>query len=561
MARKRPNLKNEVKAKPDRIKNDWEQRPEHGKYAKSFSADKGYKKAYNDPSWYAKSEQTLKDSASFPYNLATGSRIGFSYYDYLKKGIALQSADFAPGIMTIDIIPHMGITDGSADDPVNVAAASIYSFVVHGNSRNTTYNRADLMLAIGAADSVFCFINWVQRLYGIITNPNQWNRYSAADFIRANGVSFTDLEKHIENLRGWLNQFINKASAIWVPNSLPLLEKHSWMFSNIYKDHENPNAQFYMFVPKGFYVYDETSSESGGFLKLDTSINSTNGLNTPVVDDNLTTYAQIVAYGNNMLQAILDSEDIGTIFADIRMAYTANGLFKLVTIDESYRIDPTYNTEVMMEITNSFSCALSDEPSIVGTFNITQNPDNLNLVFRPMTQVIHGGYLTNKYINMEMDNPSPSDTMVATRLTNSFVEEEVGGGFIRVKYLSAGTEVVAGYRIYTKGNVEADPNDRSVKLYHTELFDSFVGLDVHGGNVQSAFKQFNLLRLCAAFDWHPTLYVGYYDSNVLSTNHQVPPFTFMGVCTDMNNAVVLTDEELRLMDETAIMSEFNVPIN
>lgn len=519
----------------------------------------GHQKAYNDPQWYAKTPQLLKDAASYPFNVATGNSLNMS----TLAGYSSTTGDRASGIMTVEVIPHLGIST-KATDPVNVAATAMLSYIVHANSRNLRYGRADLMLAIGAADSFFSFINWCQRLYGIARNPRQWNRYTAAALVRANGVNFSDLLANLNDFRSWLNQLIIKGSAIWVPNTLPVMKKHAWMFSNVYRDDQNEQSQMYMFIPSLFYKYDETGSEQGGQLIpqwiSNTSVEESKG--GIVKDSDLLTFAQIKTLGNSLIQAILDSEDIQVIFGDILKAYGENSLFKLVTIDESYSIEAVYNEEVLLEVANSFSAPRATVYGDVDAeYSIKQDVNNQIITFSPSLYTKYAGYELNKLINFNWDSVSPESLMVATRLVPSLTIPKAEGPWFKYEILSAGTELVTGYRIYSMTK-----QDGKILLLKTKRFDSVLYTSEEQSELQyrasSSKEIIDLVTKLAHFDWHPTIYCISTPTNFGTPSGAKLPAEIVldGVIADVCNANSIAYKDLINLDYTALLSEFDVPV-
>lgn len=551
------NNNNKSKSRRKRSRNNTRKSSKIEEFSIDRASTSGHQKAYNDPQWYAKTPQLLKDAASYPFNVATGNDLNMS----TVPGYSSTTGDRAAGIMTIEIIPHLGIST-KATDPVNVAATSMLSYVVHANSRNLRYGRADLMLAIGAADSFFSFVNWCQRLYGIARNPRQWNRYTAAALVRANGVNFSDLLANLNDFRSWLNQLIIKGSAIWVPNTLPVMKKHAWMFSNVYRDDNNEQSQMYMFIPALFYKYDEMSSEQGGKLVPMWINDYKSGAEGIVEDSGLMNFAQIRNMGETMIQAILDSEDIQVIFGDILKAYGDSNLFKLITIDESYSIEAVYNEEVLIEIANSFS---APRPTSFGAsddeYSITQDVNTQLIKYSPHLYSMYTGYELNKLINFNWDSVSPENLMVATRLVPSLTKPEVSGPYFKYELLSAGTEIVTGYTIYT---MMKQPG--KVVLFKTKRFDSVLYASNKEDQLQyraaSGIQIVDLLTKLSHFDWHPTIYcIGTTTGFGQPSSAVIPDEVILkGVIADVCNANSIAYKDLINLDYTALLSEFDVPV-
>lgn len=82
----------------------------------------------NDIAWYNKNPELLKASCSVSF----GQRAGFK--------LGMEKTPTIPGVMSLYWVPSIG-----TGNPSRIAQDNLYSYVVHANSRNTSYDPVDLM--------------------------------------------------------------------------------------------------------------------------------------------------------------------------------------------------------------------------------------------------------------------------------------------------------------------------------------------------------------------------------------------------------------------------------
>lgn len=304
----------------------------------------------NDPSWYLVNGQLAKDVASFSFNNATGDRMTFSPQAF--GGSMLPNAYFRmPGIASVLTGPTIGVSvDGTS--PINIAAKDIYSFVRHANSGHSNYDPNDLMTYLMAMDSIQTFWSYLVRVYGVTQTFQQRNRYIGDALLNAMGVMAYDVRTKIAELRAYINQFAIQASVLAVPNTMSYYLRHAWMYQNVYCDEDNAKAQLFMYVPAYLYKYAIMDNGAGGLeAKLLTVSENTTGR---ISDGMLAlTVSQLIAYGDELLGAVLSQEDVGIMSGDILKAYGSDKLYRFNQIDENYAIAPTYSEEVLAQFHNT----------------------------------------------------------------------------------------------------------------------------------------------------------------------------------------------------------------
>lgn len=398
-------------AKQDAALDNYQDAAEKREYEKGKRA--GEKFAHdivhvgNDPSWYFKDPKILSDVASFSFNKPLGTNLNVPVYNSGNSTSGYLAT--VPGVMSI----HIGLSSGVSTDaqsPINLAATNVYAFVRYKNSGAANYDAPDLMLYLIAMDSVYACWNWMKRLYGLASTYSQRNKYEPRALVAANGVDYDDLIANLADFRAYLNMAANRISAFCVPATMTYNVRHSWLFSNVFKDGDTGKAQEYMYVPSYFYTYDETSSPQGGFLDLKPILVAFNPESASQTYYKVSDLENIL---NTMINNLQYSEDAGIMSGDILKAYGPSNLFTLSTFDADYRVDPAYSKEVLSQIENARPVFMTSTDYT--SMKIVQNPDTNFINHTPIVSGKNGNY-HGQYLNFHWENPTPEDVVRATRL-------------------------------------------------------------------------------------------------------------------------------------------------
>lgn len=522
---------------------------------------------YNDVVWYKRTPQLLQDAANLSFNSQVGMKIDLHFPTTISN-VAGNSPTFnivgqelsIPGVMGIFYLPHFGVAEDHTD-ALNLAAANVYSYVRHANSGATNYDRTDLMLMLICVDSIFQISTWMQRLYGIINTYSGFNRYMPKALCYALGVDYEDMLNHINDLRAFVNVYNTRAKSLWVPKELPVFIRHSWLTSNVYKDADDDQAQLYITVPIGFYKYIEQDGSGYAEFKQFGISQDTMGSNGQPYESitGFLKFADITSYANELMNAVLDSEDIGIMCGDILKAYGESNLFTLSTIDESYRIDPTFNPEFMTQIENGF-CVQHSYTGASNQFNITQDVDRNLLICKP---TVYQPYSINfhKLVNFHRISPTPDDIMIATRFSISVKSESYtytgGRPPVAVELSSAGTELLTGYRIYYMDYNSAKKWD----VCATAPFGSLMITGTATGNVgiKSAAVAESVFAKLSKFDYAPLIYKFNMQAEGTGASTEFD-LQYYGVYGDIDVVAPVPDDTIYNMNTVAVLSELGVPI-
>lgn len=479
----------------------------------------------NDASWYATSQELLRDSASFSWLTATGTPWSLDVSN--TEAATVLNDQVAPGIMTLSLIPTPGKAS-SAVSPVNVAARNIYAWVRHANAGHANYDSQDLMLYLLAMDEVYMFYAHLVRIYGLAKAYSQYNRYYPKALVEALDVDFEDVIANLAQLRYGINSFGAKIGSFAIPASMPYFARHQWMYSGVYVDSPSYKAQSYMYKPVGYRTYEE--KDGAGYLKFHQLLGHL-------------TVDQLLEYADGLMNKVALSEDCNIMSGDILKAFGIDKIYKIAPIPEDYMVLPAYVPEVLSQIQNATVNFAMSASQTAGLWDITQNPTTGDILFDPAAAITGAGlgqdsiYYGNRLVNMYKDEVTPADTMVATRLTNILTV----GNDSKARFDSLGSEVCVRCNIY-----KLDPATGETK---TEILGYYY--PVSPQNFAAAGRTATDL---SAFDFHPMV-VQHFDAYDKSGNAKPMVLRLF----QLNNYVTLSKLDLRKMDDTALLSMFAVP--
>lgn len=510
--KKRTNSRANARSKQNRKARD----DNEGKFSKS---------GYNDASWYAANPQLLQDAASLSFANATGVQLDVGD-QYLGNPSNCPGRAVAPGVMAIDVALAPGLSKDNSS-AVNVASRQIYSYVVHANSRNTSYNAPDQMLYLLAMDEIYAFYNNMRRAYGVMMSYNIRNRYKPQALVTAMGFDFNDLQSNLADFRYFINQTAAKINTLCVPSTMTYMIRHSWMFSNVYMDSDNPKAQMYVFRQDGYRFYDEFSLPS----KL-----AYTRITNPMK------FSDVVFIMNKMLSRIIESEDMNIMSGDILKAYGENNLFRVVGIEANHQLEPVYNPEVLTQIQNATILPQLNAEQL----NISYVVDTNTITFNPEFNSPAVGWSLNKILNLHVEAPTPADVMVATRLMIACKQEAPGSEDPRSYNFTVhgmGSEIAMNARMY--------------------FFDSTNTLTYHDLNSVLMYQPedevpttLSMLTVLTKFNYHPCIWLTFNNGTIGNTNYDNKDLA--GFMFDLDNYTVIDYITLSKMHDTAILSEFGI---
>ena len=546
----------------------------------------------NDWRWYAQNEQLLRDTASFPYSWPLGNPLT------LFPTEAEGNGSTVPGVMAIHISPAIGYAEADSVAPVNVAARNVYTFVRHQNSGHVNYDAPDLMLYLLAMDSCYSYIAWLKRIYGVMMTFSYTNRYYPQAVVTAMEVDFDDIHTHLADFRAFINSLAVRVGSMAIPANMSYMARHMWMYSGLYYDTPQDKAQTYLYQPTGFYQFNLNPESSAGelvFKPLSKSVSETDfehRFSHTSEELALLKFADLVAYGEQLLRPVLQSEDMNIMSGDILKAYLPANIYKIDMINESYTVLPAYVEEVLDQINNLrfIGFPIGDRAQTVFTGvtgkaagNVVQdatkgylesNPKYFCWNNMPATYAaekipnrVFIPYNANVMINFQHGDINPANTMVASRLANIVsgrpeINEKAGYAFSDVE--TVGSEV-ANYGVvyrYTKDM------SRGMLLIATEAIFTAINTQVSDSAMTTptqitAMLSKNMQALARAamftvFDRHPR--IAQFAISTIEDSGVIKDYAsaFAGFLGDVNYYALLDAEALKRLATTALLSEFDV---
>lgn len=515
----------------------------------------------NNISWYSYDPNILANAAKVTFASPLGLKVGYDAYGVkTQKGseYSPNNTEVVPGILSLNINMHVGIAT-SGESPINQAAQRIYTFMRKSNNKaNLRYDRADVILAIGAVSQFYAIWNWAARIYRVMNTPREaLNRYKPEYVIRAMNVDFDDVNKNMANFRMRLNYFANAMQSLPVPGDIKLFTRQCWLMQTLFKDASSLKAQLYLFNPEGYYVYSPKTSSQGGQLvynKIRTAASAT----TPL------TSSRILGILQEMFDAIIDDTDIGDICADIQNAY--GQLASISYIQEDEVLQPEYSEEVLSQIHNAVilpekNPTDSDWEAVLRSWDISQVVSTLNLKFEPKVcvETPTNTYAERAYpltlplfFNSRFDSPNPADIMIASRLMTMLSMKFTGVPASKVYTIAiaeTGTETVMSGEYFA---IHYTANGSSLarrKIYGSLRDDDFTTVDAALNHVANV----------TTFDWLPNIYVissdkadvyRYKDYADLQSS-----VCLHGIICDINNYTLMDPLTLRNLHLVAISNE------
>lgn len=484
----------------------------------------------SDDSSYFLTDQIKRDIGTFNW----GYPIGLINQDFVCDPLDLDSAyQSIPLIQTFLVQPALGISE-SPNSPSYLQALTMFNYIVRINSRNVSYEPADLSLVLTAMKEIYGFIAWAGRIYQIANSFSALNRAVPDLLMYANYVDMSDIRKNLEDFRSWLNIFSSKVGLLAIPKGVPYFDRQVQLYSTLYADENSEKAQLYMFVPDVFYMYDEIGSDQGGRLipipvrdvshtnypdeydyQQQTSTYTSGGSMKPpwIPRAARLTFADVRRIGENMLTPLLGSEDVSKMCSDIYKAYGSNNLIKLPMMPENATIMARHDYRMLEQIENMMILphAMCYESISSGTFGfngryyppMSQNPslNKGNLVFTynipnkyssdadsawklKNYRSLWGMYTKGKVLNVHGDEEvDPSRIMNMTRLVPSFgttIPSSINRANIPIK--SCGTELVVDSYLwsytYTDKTIRSIQESKALYYLHemTNLSTNFAAM-------------------------------------------------------------------------------------
>lgn len=539
----------------------------------------------NDWRWYAPTEQLVRDFASFPFGIPLGTLLPSHGRSTTAANVGKTAI---PGICALYFEPAIGYSTDETS-AVNMAMRQLFSFVRKTNSGSTNYDAPDLMLNFIALDSLHMWLANLKRVYGVMTGTAVTNKYLAKHLVRMLGFSYESLQANLANFRGFINLLASRLAVFPIPNSVSYCTRHAWMAENVYTDSDSEKAQIYVYVPSGYYQFVLDENGAGGLNRVRPWQSAVDAPNAELTLDD------IVAFSEQLLNPIIVNQDFNIMAGDILHAYGEAGIYKVTGIADNYAVLPTFNKEVLSQIENATVFSGSQQNHVrqsvaVGGGYLVSMPlvelntfipktvklgDNTDSVIQDFVSTFTYNLQGYKLINMHHDGVQPTDTIVATRLSNTIdlsldwnLVPHVSRNFYYLQATSPtiGSEIVVNAAIAVFQQQVPSMGDLNLKTIEvTSVPAVFVNTTTVQVSLSFMNKFAEMMTSVAAlenFDWNfvvtPTMVAA---ASTSSENMAVTASSSIMPLMDVDNYTILTTENLKNLADVALMGEFAMPMS
>lgn len=498
----------------------------------------------NDYSWYAKFPQFTKDAGTLAFGIPLGQPIDLG-----------DGTDFltVPGIMRISYIPTIGYSDSLAS-PINRSALRFYTYLRDIQKAASKYDVADVMMYLMAIDSCYAFHALMKRAYGVAQLFTPVNKYYPRTLLQCMGFD-PSIADNLADFRATINRFALNIGRFAMPTGFDITVRHQWMNEGLYVDSESTRAQTYVFVPEGFWKFNNTVTTGS---QLDwVPWMSTNKA------ENLHTLAQVQQFADQLLTAIYNDQDTGNISGDLYSAF-AGKLMKIEEVPSMYSIMPAFNQRVLSQIENAtlvggfaptYTPVISQDPSVnngaiifkptfAGNSEEMYDSSDNSSYFNPIYQA------PGQLLNMHMDSPSAEDVIEATRLTAGTSKATASADAQGIALDMFGADVASRMTIY----VFNASNPAAVSPLWITTNSILVETGAAVSNPRVPFTTAQAFALMEAFDWHPMVYLSTYSSAKAGSKADIQQ-----VFADVDNLTYASGPQLAMMHEASMLSLFDVP--
>lgn len=310
------------------------------------------------------------------------------------------------GIMTVHFTPGPGWATGTADGVNRGLAMLMAAIRARLSTSNIGFETADLGIFFAATASIGMMIGYAKR---ILECRKEWrgnNYYYPRALILAQGLEYADITNNVNEYVGRLNALIDRYNGMSLLEGFDVYGRQYSMAHNVFVDEDSSRGQLYMFVPNGYYRYNDTAVPSKAeYVEFANTSTATFKALLDAIDDALNSW-----YG---------SSDLYQINGCLLRAFKDAPRQRIQPLTLEDTISPVQDRNFLLQIMNA---------TILGPItscDITQNPEHQNyVIWEPKVSDVTKSVSTAKtqYLRIFEDDVSEEDNMEMTRLLN-FADE------------------------------------------------------------------------------------------------------------------------------------------
>lgn len=335
--------------------------------------------AVNDRSWYDHAQAIMKDAARWAFGRPLRSKQDASKMlsynatdptdldDVETIPSAFGGGFRYPANMIIHWVNTLSIGEYESENGmIATAAQQLYTKIRNDNSGSTNYDKVDLMLYFLAMREGYSLHGFLTKVYSIAHDYKSSDWSYGYNLLKDLGFDADDIVENLADFRKRINTLAERLNSLHVPNTLPLYERAHFMGQFIIKDGEIKRSQYYTAIPDFIGVYQD----SDGSI-LPQIIIGDQDFNESAYPAGYMTYQYMCDVMSSLENALINSQDLGTMSGDIGRAYKG-AYYKLELISEDFHIESQYHQDTLMQINNGVVFGRVNS----ATLGIHQNPNN-----------------------------------------------------------------------------------------------------------------------------------------------------------------------------------------
>lgn len=517
-------------------------------------------KGSNDIAWWNAYPELLKNVANIPFNHVAGE--AYRLFD----GNA-ETDVYTPGLAVVKYLPTIGKSKKSSD-AFNAQMRQLW-LDMHRKYRGIgSYQASDLGIIMYAVVNVFTVIAKFERIYGVINTYQIANRNVPYTLVNALGIS-QDMMENLASFRYGLNLRIAKLQQLCLPKGIQAIDNELILNLFIYKDSDNPRASLFCFDPEYFYNYYATAMSTGGSLQANKFEDYMNGT-TPggKLAFNVTDVFTVL---DLMMDNLFSDDDVAKVCSDLIAAYGPENVMTVGFVPEDLALQPVHDYERSLQFHNltfftegvkttfdKSGLTANDETFIkTQSYGICIYQKN-DVIYNELTTWNRGSgnwyssgnlvmFASNSdhdsadanpianrcLLDTWVDNPGDVEIVCGTRFTSICSKEKVvssgGNNYYYYDVDTFGLEVVTSIILWKKTGVSCNDTPIVGQVITDNSSMQATDMELH------------------QFDWSPILY------------HRVVGSSDVYILSDIDNATVLTADQLAPIHDVAIYSAFKIP--
>lgn len=519
----------------------------------------------NDPEWYTKYPELIKNCTNIPFNKVAGKKFDFAGSN---QG---ANAGYLPTGIRISFIPTIGKSN-YADDAYNTQIRKIW-LLMHRKWRGMgKYQSADLGMALFAILNTFGDLARAERMYGVLWNYSVMNRSYPEHVLKALRLDPSVTGASLSDFRSDLNMLIEKAKSLCLPKGFAYLDMIVALMGLIFKDSDNIRAQWYLYDSDYYLKYNHTKFTTGGCVEY-IPRSYVSGTTTQ-------TFANVISDLRDQLNMLMADDDVTTMCSDIVAAF-GEEVVNFSPMPEDYKVTPVKNESRQLQLHNmtiNGPVAGGDFDSIIKAqltgypwldiyqqgnvckqnlykgFYITNSPTleeitssgTLTGRWVPVknTTGISNAYVGDKILDTWVDSPDSNHIIEMTRLATTCIDEAIttspdGGSTNHGRHVypmtAYGNIVVETIEVIT-----GSANGTAVSALSVQNDVTYLG-----ASTTASFAQ--MVAVLSKFDWSPILVYTSYNGS-----------TYDYLFCDLDNYTSITSNDLKRLHEACILSVFKI---